>query len=290
MISKRRLSTLAALAVIGGYGCQPATAPPSASEPAAQPGDVAADDVNAPPTAADWAALAELPDWSGTWSPNFTDQRAQETSNIPPWRPEAQAEFDRLTAEQKAGRPKGLFVNCLPEGMPSWMLISHNVMEILFTPGRVTLLGESDGSRLRRIYTDGRPHPEDSDLTFHGHSIGHWEGDTLVVDTVGILPESYIAVSEGVGVPNNGDMHIIERIHLTGPDELVDDLEIVAPKVLTAPWKTRRRFVRQRARIYDIVEGVCLQGQFSESTDENGNAVFVPIGAAENGIPVAPSQ
>ena len=120
------------------------------------------------------------------------------------------------------------------------MLITHNALEFAFTPGRVIILGESDGNRLRRIYTDGRPHPDDPDPTFHGHSIGHWEGDTLVVDTIGILPETFIAVSEALGVANNGDMRIIERIHLQGADVLHDDLEINAPHVLTAPWKTTR--------------------------------------------------
>ena len=94
-----------------------------------------------------------------------------------------------------------------------------------YTPGRVTLLGESDGNRLRRIYTDGRPHPDDPDPTFHGHSIGHWEGNTLVVDTVGIIPQAFIAISEAAAVPNNGDMHIIEHIHLADKDILHDDLE-----------------------------------------------------------------
>ncbi len=144
-------------------------------------------------------------------------------------------------------------------------------------PGRVTLLGESDGDRLRRIYTDGRPHAEDPDPSFHGDSIGHWDGDTLVVDTIGILPETYIALGEAVGVPNNGDMHIVERIHLAGPGTLHDDLEITAPHVLTQPWKTTRIYTRQRARKLDIVEGVCLQGSFSEAKDKNGNAVFVPL-------------
>jgi len=161
--------------------------------------------------------------------------------------------------------------------MPAWMLVTHNAMEILFTPGRVTLLGESDGNRLRRIYTDGRPHPEDPDPTFHGHSIGKWEGDTLVVDTVGVVPQAYIAISEAAGVPNNGDMRIIERIHLAGKDELHDDIEIIAPNVLTKPWKTTRIYFRQRARKYDIVEGVCLEGSFSPGKDQRGNDIFVPV-------------
>ena len=242
--------------------------------------------VNPAPTAGDWAALAKLPDWSGVWTPGISDQVRRIKADPVPWKPEVAAQVKALEAEEAAGRPKGLFVDCLPEAMPSWMLISHNAMEILFTPGRVTLLGESDGNRLRRIYTDGRGHPPDPDPTFHGHSIGHWEGQTLVVDTVGVLPETYLAVSEAVGIPNDGDLHVIERIHLAAPDVLHDELEIIAPRILTRPWKTTRFFYRQRARKYDIVEGVCLQGFFAERKDAHGNAAFVPLPHVD-GNPVA---
>ena len=233
--------------------------------------------ITPPPTAKDWANLAKLPDWSGVWNPKISDQDKQAKTNMPPWTPAANELIQFQLAEEKAGRPPPLFVNCLPEAMPAWMLVTHNAMEILFTPGRVTLLGESDGNRLRRIYTDGRPHPEDPDPTFHGHSIGKWEGDTLVVDTVGVVPQAYIAISEAAGVPNNGDMRIIERIHLAGKDELHDDIEIIAPNVLTKPWKTTRIYFRQRARKYDIVEGVCLEGSFSHGKDQRGNDIFVPV-------------
>ena len=87
---------------------------------------------------------------------------------MPPWNAKAAELINFQLAEEKAGRPPPLFVNCLPEAMPAWMLVTHNSMEVLFTPGSVTLLGESDGNRLRRIYTDGRPHPEDPDPTFTG--------------------------------------------------------------------------------------------------------------------------
>jgi len=233
--------------------------------------------ITPPPTAKDWANLAKLPDWSGVWNPKISDQDKQAKTNMPPWTPAANELIQFQLAEEKAGRPPPLFVNCLHEAMPAWMLVTHNAMEILFTPGRVTLLGESDGNRLRRIYTDGRPHPEDPDPTFHGHSIGKWEGDTLVVDTVGVVPQAYIAISEAAGVPNNGDMRIIERIHLAGKDELHDDIEIIAPNVLTKPWKTTRIYFRQRARKYDIVEGVCLEGSFSPGKDQRGNDIFVPV-------------
>ncbi len=244
--------------------------------------------INPPPTAQQYADLAKLPDWSGVWNPVISDQDRRIRTDPTPWNEKAAAEVAQMFAEEKAGKPRPLFVECLPEGMPAWMLVTHNALEFLFTPGRVTILGESDGNRLRRIYTDGRPHPEEPDPTFHGHSIGHWEGDTLVVDTVGVLPQAYVAISEAVGVPNNGDLHVIERIHLAGNDYLHDDLEIIAPKILTKPWKTTRIFTRQRARKFDIAEGVCLQGSFSEAVDSDGNAGFVAVPHQPWGNLVAP--
>jgi hypothetical protein len=121
------------------------------------------------------------------------------------------------------------------------------------------MLGEVDGNRMRRIYMDGRSHPDDPDLTLHGHSIGHWDGETLVIDTTAIAPQAYIATSEAVGIPNNGDMHILERLHLVKPDVLHDDMEITAPKVLTTTWKTTRIFRRYPERHYEITEGECAQ-------------------------------
>ena len=244
--------------------------------------------INPPPSAQDWADLARLPDWSGVWNPKISDQFEQVRTNPPPWNEKAARTVEQLFAAERAGHPRLIFFGCFPEGHPSWMLVTHNALEFLFTPGRVTMLGESDGNRLRRIYTDGRRHPDVPDPTYHGHSIGHWEGDTLVVDTVGILPEVPLAVSEAVGVPNNGDMHVIERIHLADKDILHDDLEIIAPHVLTKPWKTTRIFFRQRARKFDIVEGECVQGDYTEKQDTNGDYVLVPVEKTEYGNLAAP--
>ena len=135
-------------------------------------------------------AHAAPADFDGVWIPDVKDQHRQEAENAPPWKPEILPQVQRLIAEEKAGRPFLVLSHCLPHGMPSWMLITHNAFEWLTTPGRVTMLGEVDGNRMRRIYTDGRAHPEDPDLTLHGYSIGHWEGDILVVDTTAIAPAS----------------------------------------------------------------------------------------------------
>jgi hypothetical protein len=163
------------------------------------------------------------------------------------------------------------------------MLITHNAMEILLTPGRVTMLGEGDGNRMRRIYTDGREHPEDPDLTMHGHSVGRWEDGTLLVDTIGILPQSYVALSEAVGVPSNGDMHIEERISLAAADRLKVELTITAPNIFTEAWQTERFFNRRRGLLYDLVEGYCVQGQLIEAVDEHGNAIFEHAPPADDG-------
>jgi hypothetical protein len=221
------------------------------------------------------AARAAPPDLDGVWIPDVRDQKRQETDNVPPWKPEVLPQVAHMAEEEKAGRPFLVLGFCLPHGMPSWMLISHNAFELLTTPGRITMLGEVDGNRMRRIYMDGRPHPEDPDLTLHGHSIGHWEGDTLLIDTVGIAPQAYIAISEAVGVPNDGDMHIVERLHLAEPNVLHDDLEITAPKVLTATWKTTRVFRRYPDRHYEIIEGECVQEDLIPGKDRYGNDIFI---------------
>ena len=252
---------------------------------------VSPDVLDPAPTAADWAAIAKLPDLSGTWLPDLADQARQEQgAEAPPWKPVIKKQVDHWFAEEQAGRPRGLLVNCLPHGMPTLMLITHNALEFLVTPGRVTMLGEVDGNRLRRIYTDGRAMPDDPDPSFDGYSVGRWVDGTLDVETKAILPQVYLAVSEAVGIPNNGGMTIHERIHVLDKDTLADDLEITAPAILTKTWKTRRLYSRSRQRLAEIAEGVCRQGDFSEGTDEYGNAIYVPANTTEDGNLLPPSK
>jgi hypothetical protein len=251
-------------------------------------GAAAAAVVNPAPRPEDWAALGKLPDWSGTWTPAPDDRGFPLGKNEPKWLPDVARQVEKLKAEDAAGKPQPVFVNCLPEGMPSFTLMTVSATEFLFTPGRVTILGEFDGNRLRRIYTDGRKHPDDPDPTFNGHSIGHWEGGTLVVDSVGFLPEVYLPLGQAVAIPNNGDMHIEERIHLVNADRLIDELVINAPHVLAEPWKISRSFVRSRERRFDIIEASCREGDFFEGKDRYGNSIFIPVAHEEGGAPFPP--
>ena len=256
----RRVTVIASLGLIlaGAAAAQPAVG------------------VNPPAAVKAYSDIAKLPDWSGSWAPDRAVEAAELKNNPLPWNAKAQAQIDALQKQSDAGNPKLIFWGCFPLGMPSWMLINHNYMEILFSPGRVTVLGEVDGNRLRRIHTDGRPHPADPDPTFHGHSIGHWEGGTLVVDTVGIVPQSPIAAHETVGLANNGGMHIVERIRLRSQDVLEDVITVTAPNVLTRPWTSTRLFNRERGAENEIIEGQCVRGDYNEGVDKDDNATFTP--------------
>lgn len=242
------------------------------------------------PTVQSWTRIAALPDLSGVWTPGPLDRFEPGSTTAPPWKPEIAAQVAALQKLEADGRPQNIYINCLPEGLPSSVTQTLNSVEFLVTPGRVTILGEFDGNRLRRIWTDGRPHPSDPDPTFSGHSIGRWEGNSLVVDTVGFLPEVYIPMGQGVGIPNNGDMHVTERITLVDANTIRHEIEVVAPKVLTGPWKATRTFIRHRERKFDLVESSCRQGDFFEDKDAHGNAVFTPIPKDAGGAPLPPDQ
>ena len=169
--------------------------------------------INPPPTAQDWADLAKLPDWSGVWNPKITDQDAQIKTNPPPWNAKAARPWRRCSPRRRpAGRGRS---SSLPaRSHAEWMLVTHNAMEFLYTPGRVTCWAKSDGNRLRRIYTDGRRIPtipirrSTAIRSATGRATRWWSTPSV------FCPQAFIAVSEAAGVPNNGDMHIVERIHL----------------------------------------------------------------------------
>ena len=165
-----------------------------------------------------WASIAKLPDWGGIWEVTFGGGPRGARPEPPALTPAYEAKLKEYQDAQKRGEIQDTpAANCVPNGMPGIMTQPYP-MEILFTPGKVTIMIEAY-SQWRQIFTDGRKHPEDPDLTFNGHSIGHWEGDTLVVDTVGFTTDTALA---GFGVKHSDKMHIVERMHLVDGDKLAD--------------------------------------------------------------------
>ncbi|HYR83338.1 MAG TPA: hypothetical protein VE422_04590 [Terriglobia bacterium] len=217
--------------------------------------------VSRAPTAADWAALARLPDFTGVWEISRGGGGGRGVAPAgPALTPEYAAKRDALRASAPEDKETA---NCLPAGMPAIMGQPYP-MEFLMTPGKVTIVIEAY-TQVRHIYTDGRPLPEDPDLKFHGTSIGHWEGETLVVETIGFSPLTQLAG----GIPHSGNMRIVERLRLTGPDTMSIETTITDPRVLTAPYKTNITLARHRN--WTIAEYICEENN-RNFVDEKGKA------------------
>lgn len=174
-----------------------------------------------------------------------------ESINPAPLTPEFQARYDAIKAERKAGRAVAdPGANCMPPGMPR-LMVNPYPFEVLHTPGRITLIFTTD-NHVRRIFTDGRSHPEELMPTMNGHSVGHWEGDTLVVETVGLRADKYL---QNTGLPHSDQLVVHERIRLLNPDKLEDAITMVDPKAFTRPYQSVRTYTRLRGE--EIEEYVC---------------------------------
>lgn len=218
------------------------------------------------PRAKGYAELDKLPDWSGVWNPDwsllFASGGGRQAPPQPKLTPESQAKLDAFRAKQAAeGVSQDAQIHCLPPGMPGIMRQPYPV-EFIFSPGRVTMFAETY-SQARRIYTDGRKLPDDPDALFNGTSVGHWEGDALIVDTVGFSPlVTYIA-----GVPHGEQMKIHEKIWLDKPDVLRVETTITDPGVLTEPFVQQLAYKKEAG--WEIREYVCEENN-RLSADEGG--------------------
>ncbi len=233
------------------------------------------------PTAADWAALGKLPDFTGVWEeplgatdlvvPPGAKKSADKTtarSKFPSFRmpprpdltPEWAAKVQALRAHAAEDNPQA---NCLPNGMPAIMGEPYPY-EFLMTPGQVTIIGEAY-RMIRHIYTDGRPLPKDPTPTFWGTSVGHWEGNTLVAETVGFVPGTHLAM----GIPHSNKMKIIERFQLTDPNTMQIKTTVIDPVALTQPYTTTR--IMKRYPNWTIDEYICEQNN-RNSVTSNGKA------------------
>src|SRR6187431_2095041 len=153
---------------------------------------VAAQDwTSKPPTAADWAAVGKLPDLTGVRESPTVGRGGRGPAAAPPPVQQLTPAYAAKKRDLDARNPDDTeAANCLPTGMPA-IMCHHYPYEFLLTPGKVTIVTEAY-QQVRHIYTDGRPLPADPDLKFHGTSIGRWEGETLVVETVGFSPLTQI--------------------------------------------------------------------------------------------------
>jgi len=174
--------------------------------------------------------FASLPDWAGIWE---TEGAAAAVSGA-----------GARAAEQGAARLPKSFKACAPVGFPTIMTIplADFMFELLVTPEQ-TLLAATDGT-VRHIYTDRREHPKTEDLwpTRVGDSIGHWEGATLVVDTIAREAGRIAPFPESPDLSEAA--HFTERLRRIDADTMEDSMTIDDPQRLEQPLHLSIRYLR----------------------------------------------
>ena len=202
-----------------------------------------------------YAALDKLPDWRGLWMPAIGRVGGTQPKLIGEALKTWDAHQARLKADPRYEVPETTD-NCEPDGMPSLMTFPYN-LEFLFTPGKVTIVQEAL-MQVRRIFTDGRPLPARDvlDPNYFGYSVGRWEGETLVVTTIGTKPGQRLGIA---GITNSDQLTITERIYLDPKDRnlLHLDFTFEDPKVLAEPWQRTHTF--RRDRTWEQIEYICAQ-------------------------------
>jgi hypothetical protein len=173
----------------------------------------------------------------GNWLPRqiFSYERVlskgQDTIPYQPWA-KAMRDYREFVSLQ-ADDPEGF---CLPPGGPRLMTTFFS-MEIIQLPDRIIEIFEGGSHVWRIIYMDGRPHPSADELkqfpTWLGHSIGRWEGDTLLIDTVGYNEGTWV---DSLGTPHTSQMHLIERLSRPNLMTLHYEATIDDPGAYTKPW------------------------------------------------------
>ena len=192
-------------------------------------------------------AFAKLPNWSGLWEefragasggpddPAEFKQQIALSSVHPPYN----AEWAAKAAAAAKARANGPDKLCGNLGFPSLMIGSALMFDAIVTPEETSLA--FDFQETRHIYTDGKPLPPVDERfgTTWGTSVGHWEGQTLVVDTV-----ASSSPVDSIGDPISDQATYHERIQLINKDTLQDQLTITDPIALTHPWHLTRTYTR----------------------------------------------
>jgi len=202
-------------------------------------------------------------DLSGTWDRYPLALDAHRDSSVvppppdigpPPLKAQYKAAYEahqrKVEEANRKGEPLATgYTHCIPDGMPA-MMMAMFPMEVLQTPRQVTIIQEAF-NQVRRVYlNDTLPAIEDAEPGFWGHSAGRWEGDTFVVETVGI--KEHVRFRD---VPHSAQMRIHERMRRVTPDHFENVVTVEDPVYLERPWQWK--WVYQRRPNYKMYEYVC---------------------------------
>jgi len=218
----------------------------------------------APHAGADAAAAGGPRDWTGVWNlegglvfdpASATDPSTQtgkpggrgqvfgvgpDAREQIPYKPEYQAVYEKTLADRKNLVDDDYIADCIPYGFPRIVGGSPGPLEFIVTPKEVWIIYQYF-QQIRRIYIGAEHKPaEERWPTYYGDSVGHWEGDTLVVDTVGSKAGRY----DRTGAPYSDQTHSVERIRKVDADTMEDQITIEDPVMLKEPWVVTRHYKR----------------------------------------------
>src|SRR5580704_3819985 len=182
------------------------------------------------------------PDLSGVWIGNAPDV---DTPDLLPW---AEEVTKQRRARGATGNPSDF---CLPGDN---LLVSPFIYKIIQTPAVIAILWEENVPGIVQVFLDGRAHPKNLDPSWMGHSVGRWEGDTLVVDTVGFNDRSWLRV-----FPHTEMLHVTQRYRRPGLGHIEKEITIEDPGAFTKPWKIRD--VWDLAPGEEIAEYICNENE-----------------------------
>ena len=157
---------------------------------------------------------------------------------MPPLQQWATELLEKRIRASEAGHPYATTKSeCMPSGVPQLMFGPRTPMQFLETPGQLTILIEE--FNIFRIIRINAEHEKDPDPGFMGDSVGHWEGDTLVVDTIGLTDRTTLDVA---GTPHSEALHVVERLRRAARDRLEVTVTLDDPRTFTKPWTAKTAF------------------------------------------------
>jgi hypothetical protein len=189
------------------------------------------------------------PDLSGVWSPNTATLQVIAPASAIPFQP-----WSRALTEERADGARGKddpAAYCIP-GMPKLVVLPYPY-KIVHAPGMMLILYEGF-TTYRQIFTDGRPLPKDAAPTWLGYSVGKWDGDTFVIDTINVNERTWL---DNAGRPHSGAMHLTERYRRRDLGHLDMQLTIDDPKAYTKPWTVNENAVLLPDT--DLLEYICSE-------------------------------
>jgi hypothetical protein len=142
---------------------------------------------------------------------------------------------------------------CLPMGIP-WVYGIPDPYKIVQTPGLTLMIFE--GEPVRQIYTDGRKHTADPDPSWYGYSVGQWEGDTLVVDSIGFNDRTWL---DAFGHPHTEALHVVERFHRRDFGHMELQLTFDDPKAYARP--VTLKYSEELVPDTDLLDYVCTENE-----------------------------